>query len=89
MMYLDAKVCRETLTSKELKVKPKRANVAGLQLADLLAHPLTRDVLYAYKKIPAPLGEFTTCIRSIAEGKYDRHPKHRDRVNGCGRIILS
>src|SRR6266540_1646551 len=29
----------ERLTSSQLKVKPKSANVAGLQLADLIAHP--------------------------------------------------
>ena len=28
------------LTSTEIKIAPKSANVAGLQLADLLAHPL-------------------------------------------------
>ncbi len=36
---------QKRFTSKQLKVKPKGANVAGLQLADLLAHPSRRDVL--------------------------------------------
>lgn len=30
------------LTSKELKVKSKQANIAGLQVADLIAHPARR-----------------------------------------------
>ena len=30
------------LTSKELKIKPKTANVSGLQVADLIAHPARR-----------------------------------------------
>jgi hypothetical protein len=33
------------LTSKELKIKPKSANIAGLQLADLIAHPSRREIL--------------------------------------------
>lgn len=33
------------LSSKELKVKPKKANIAGLQLADIVAHPSRREIL--------------------------------------------
>lgn len=33
------------LTSKEIKIKPKEKNVAGLQLADILAHPLKKYTL--------------------------------------------
>jgi hypothetical protein len=29
-------------TSKELKIKPKSANISGLQIADILAHPARR-----------------------------------------------
>jgi hypothetical protein len=29
----------ERLTSRQLKVKPKSANIAGLQIADMIAHP--------------------------------------------------
>ena len=36
------------LTSKELKVKAKSANIAGLQLADLIAHAVRR---YAFKTV--------------------------------------
>ena len=35
----NAKFFQSALTSSELKLKPKTANVAGLQLADLLGHP--------------------------------------------------
>lgn len=87
-MYLNASVCQKTLTSKELKVKPKRANIAGLQLADLLAHPLTRDVLQAYRRAPPPTGEFTTRICEISKSKYNRQI-YQGRINGYGRVILS
>ena len=36
---------QERLTSRQLKVRPKNANIAGLQRADLIAHPSRREVL--------------------------------------------
>jgi hypothetical protein len=39
----------ETITSTELKIKPKSANVSGLQIADLLAYPLYRYSLKFFK----------------------------------------
>jgi len=36
---------QRSLTSKELKLKPKAANIAGLQLADLLGHPVRQAIL--------------------------------------------
>ena len=36
---------QQHLTSKEIKIKPKVNNVAGLQLADMLAHPLKKYTL--------------------------------------------
>ncbi len=39
----------ETITSKELKIKAKSANVSGLQIADLLAYPLYRYALKVFK----------------------------------------
>lgn len=39
----------ETITSKELKIKAKSANVSGLQIADLLAYPLYRYALKFFK----------------------------------------
>lgn len=38
----------EYLTSKEIKVRSKLSNIAGLQLADLLAHTMRR---YAFQDI--------------------------------------
>jgi hypothetical protein len=39
---LSASDLKKHLTSNELKVKSKQANIAGLQIADLLAHPARR-----------------------------------------------
>jgi hypothetical protein len=35
--HIPAKLLQPVLTSKEIKIKPKNANISGLQLADLLA----------------------------------------------------
>ncbi len=46
--HLSSEDLLEHLTSKELKIKPKTANISGLQIADLIAHPARR---WFYKKI--------------------------------------
>jgi len=40
--HLSSEQILEHLTSRELKVKPKSANISGLQVADLIAHPVRR-----------------------------------------------
>ncbi len=46
--YLKSEELMEHLTSKEIKVRSKLSNIAGLQLADLLAHTMRR---YAFHEI--------------------------------------
>lgn len=46
--HLSAEDLQSHLTSKELKIKPKKANIAGLQIADLIAHPARR---WFYKNV--------------------------------------
>jgi len=48
--YNSAKSFQSVLTSKELKLRRKVANVGGLQLADLLAHPVKMDILFSRGK---------------------------------------
>ena len=62
---------QEVLTSRELKVRPKSANVAGLQLADLVAHPSRAEILHenGYQDQPAP---FAMQVIEILQSKYDR-----------------
>lgn len=43
--YVLAKRFQQRLTSRELKIKEKSANVAGLQLADLIANPSMRSLI--------------------------------------------
>jgi hypothetical protein len=71
---LTAQVHQARLTSRELKVKPKKANISGLQLADLVAYPAFRAVLWRTAKVAFP-ANMTGQIASILEAsKFRRSP---------------
>jgi hypothetical protein len=85
--YLKKERVQQTMTSKEIKIKPKEANIAGLQLADLLAHPLTRDVLCAFGKARDRGSTFAEEIVKAVTPKYNRQI-YQDRIEGYGRVLL-
>lgn len=85
--YLTAARAQKTLTSRKPKLKKKELNIAGLQLADLLAHPLTRDVLTAYKKLPTRGSPFADRIAEMVEPKYNQRVLYR-QINGYGRVLM-
>lgn len=71
--YLTKDEVQKVLTSKQLKVKPKLNNVAGLQLADLLAHPSRREILQENNKgVKEGNREFGDRIIEILQNKYDK-----------------
>ena len=42
---------QNVLTTKEIKLKPKTANIAGLQISDLVAHPIKHEILIENNRI--------------------------------------
>jgi hypothetical protein len=60
----------EVLTIKQLKVKGKANNIAGLQLADLIAHPSRNEILSEQGLLPRDLGPFAHAVIEILQGKY-------------------
>ena len=75
------------LTSQELKVKPKTANVSGLQLADLIAHPSRREILLEHRLITNERDIFGKKICEILRGsKYLR--SHTGQIEGYGKKLL-
>ena len=58
----------------KLIVKPKRNNIAGLQLADLLAHPSRREILLEHAKIEDPREDLFAdkLVPILAEKYYGR-----------------
>jgi hypothetical protein len=75
------------LTTRELKVKPKTANIAGLQLADILAHPIRQGILMEKQCIPGPLSPFATQLIALVETKFNRH-LYDGRIEGYGKVFF-
>ena len=86
--YLSSSQAQTTLTSKELKVKPKMLNIAGLQVADILAHPVKRDVLRERERTDSLGGAFAERLIAVATAKYNRQ-RYDGRIRGYGRILLT
>ncbi len=84
--YVSADKFSRRLTSRQLKVKPKSNNIAGLQLADLIAHPSFKATLARRERVQlAP--NFGGRIASILEeSKYDR--SSTGQIDGWGRKWL-
>jgi hypothetical protein len=84
--FIDTAEFKVRLTSRQLKVKPKSNNIAGLQLADLIAHPSFKATL-ARQQNQALGTTFGAKIADILEkSKYYRSPS--GRIDGWGRKWL-
>ena len=68
--YVESKKFHLFLTSKQLKVNQKITNIAGLQLADLIAHPSRRQMLLHMEFIKKEKEVFGDKIISIIQSKY-------------------
>lgn len=69
--YISAQEFQKVLTTRELKVKRKEHNIAGLQLADLIAHPSKVGILVADRRMPKPVSSFSTKLVETLGEKYD------------------
>lgn len=78
---------QSALTSRELKLKPKTANIAGLQLADLLGHPVKHWVLRHFGHIEGRHTPFAQRLMQVAETKLNRH-LYDGRVEGYGMVLF-
>lgn len=78
---------QRVLTSKEIKLKPKQANIAGLQVADLLAYPCKQEILILRGKVEDPGEVFGREICRCIAPKYNR--RYGDgQVQGHGQVYL-
>jgi len=80
--YVSAKMFQSRLTTKELKIREKAANVAGLQLADLIANPCMRSMICEKekKKMTADFG--ARVVEIIKKNKYRR--RYDGVISGVG-----
>jgi hypothetical protein len=83
--YINAEDIDETLTTKELKIKPKSANIAGLQLADLIAFPAQRFALKQFNLLNDGRTTFNEKIIEKIESKFF---KRNNIIEGYGIKLL-
>ncbi len=70
--FVEPKEFQRSFTSRQLKVKPKTANVSGLQLADIIAHPSRAEILDEEGLLGRPLALFSSKVIMILQQKYDQ-----------------
>jgi hypothetical protein len=80
-------IIRAKLISGELKLDTKKANVAGLQIADLLAHPAHRTFKFEQEDQTIPDDYGASLASILIDAKYDRNPKN-GFIKGYGRKWL-
>ncbi len=85
--HIPAQRIQKCLTSRELKMEQKSANLAGLQLCDLLAYPSFRHMKCERNNEPQMPDFGTEIVNLLLAKKYARHPTTRD-IGGVGRKWL-
>jgi hypothetical protein len=83
--YVAPDLFRLTLTSKQRKVKAKTNNIAGLQLADLIAHSCRDEILNENGLLEKVLTPFSTQVIEVLQGKYNQLG---GRVAGIGKKFI-
>jgi hypothetical protein len=79
-------VIQKRLISRELRLRPKEANIAALQIADLLAHPAHRAYKFEKLGTAQPDDYGTGLARILWEKTY--HRNWFGRIEGYGRKWL-
>lgn len=85
--YHKAEFFQRALTSKEIKLKKKSDNIAGLQLADVLARAVRDDILTEFNLKSEFLGPFDRRLILIIQPKYNRH-LYDGRGLGYGKVLF-
>jgi len=79
---------QRALTSGKIKIRPKRENIAGLQLADILAHPMKQAMLAEKKIVNVPSQSFGARLCLAAKPKLNFN-ELRGQARGYGLVWLS
>lgn len=78
---------QSALTTGEIKLKPKKVDIAGLQLADMLAYPIKQEILIEKRAIPDPGDNFGKRICQTVRSKFNCH-LYDGRIAGYGKIFI-
>jgi hypothetical protein len=82
-----AEFFQRALTTRKLKIKQKSANIAGLQLADLLGHPVKRAILVESGHSDEPLAPFASRVLQALQNRFNRH-LYKGDVWGYGKVFF-
>lgn len=85
--FFEASFFQRVLRSRELKIKDSSANIAGLQVADQLAHPVKQEILMEKKVIFDCRATFGKSVCRAIWPKYHRQIRG-ERLEGYGKIFL-
>ena len=84
--YHSAKRFQGVITSTKIKLKKKEHAIAGLELADLLAYPLKREIV-AERRREKPPTDYSSALLDAARSKMNRN-MYTGRTSGYGKIWL-
>lgn len=85
--YVSLDKFRAQLTRKQLKLREKEANVAGLQICDMIAMPSMSHCRAMRMRDPMPKSFESDLTEILETSKYDRHSVNGS-VRGYGRKWL-
>lgn len=78
---------QSALSSRQLKLREKKINVSGLQLADLLGHPTKMWTLNHYGLIREDPAPFAKRLMKIIEQKFNRQ-LYSNKLEGYGMVLF-
>lgn len=77
---------QSALSSRKLKLRNKKANISGLQLADLLGHPAKMWALRHYGIVNMEPAPFASRLMKIVEEKFNRQ-LYNNKLEGYGIVL--
>lgn len=83
--YCSSQDIEKAITSKEIKIRPKTSNIAGLQLADLLAHPSAISIIRENTRQPW-IHEYGNRVVEILN--RDKYRRDGNTIKGIGRKLV-
>lgn len=84
----DSTFFSNVLTSCEIKIKPKITNIAGLQIADILAYPFKEKIFYERGiRTNNFVGTFNEKVYNAVSDKLNRR-RFNGRIAGYGEVFI-
>lgn len=84
--FTPAQALQQALTTRKLKIEQKSANIAGLQLADVLSNPVRKGILVEMGEIDQEPSPFAARMIEVAKRKFNRQ-LYTGRVWGYGKVF--